>query len=307
MCPSRRTSWSWTCIPDETTAAQDGVLSPEQAAARPETRRRLRSGTWRSYGGVVVEHNGPLSTSQVAWVAVLRAGPGAVLAAAWAMREHGVRLDVPDRPQVVIPAVRSRPVLDDVDVRRSRLLGPDHVHPARQPPVLRLARATLDATSLCRRPDDVRALLCAPVQQRRLRVPELRDSLARLGPLPGRSLVLRTLDDLEVGAQSVHELRFARGLRRRRLPAPDHQATARRPDGKAYLDCWWEAFGLHVEIDGLAHLWVSNWLADLERSNELAIGRPATRLRFAGFQVLEREDLVYDQVRRALVAGGWRA
>jgi hypothetical protein len=291
---------------DEPAAAQAGVLSREQAARRPETRRRLRAGAWRSYGDVVVTHNGPLTAVQTAWVAVLRAGPGAVLGAAWAMREHGTRLEVPERPQVVIPAVRSRPVLEDVDVRRTRLLGPAHVHPARQPPVFRLARATLDATSLCRRPDDVRALLCAPVQQRRLRVAELRASLAQLGPLPGRSLVLRTLDDLELGAQSTHELRFGRGLRRRRLPLPDHQSCCRRPDGKTYLDCWWEAYRLHVEIDGLAHLWVSNWLADLERSNELAIGRTATRLRFAGFQVLEQEDLVYDQVRRALVAGGWR-
>lgn len=252
-------------------------------------------------------HNGPLTHEQAAWLAVLRAGPGAVLAAAWAMHEHGVRLDVPVRPQVVVPAVRSKPRLKDVDVRRSRLLGPSQVHPARQPPALRLARATLDATSLCHKPDDVRALLCAPVQQRRLRVADLRECLAQLGPLTGRSLVLRTLDEVELGAQSTHELRFNRGLRRRRLPMPDHQTCCRRRDGKAYLDCWWQSHRLHVEIDGLAHLWVSNWLADLERSNELEIGQPATRLRFAGFQVLEREELVYAQVERALAAGGWRA
>lgn len=260
---------------------------------------------WTSYGGVVVMHNGPLDERQRAWTAVLRAGPGAVLAGAWAMREHGVRLEVPDRPQVVVPARRSWPRMPDVDVRRSRLLGPEHVHPVRQPPVLRLARATLDATSLCRDPDDVRALLCAPVQQRRLRPAELRSCLAIVGPLTGRSLVLRTLDDLELGAQSTHELRFTRGLRRRRLPPPEHQRLCRRPGGKAYLDVWWERYRLHVEIDGLAHLRVSDWLADLARANELAIGGPATRLRFAGFQLLEQQDLVYDQVARALGAGGW--
>lgn len=295
-----------THLPDTTLAAQLGVLSVEEAAARTETRRRLRSGAWRSYGGVVVTHNGPLTQAQRGWVSVLRAGPGAVLAAAWAMREHGVTLDVPERPQVVVPARRSRPSVPDADVRRSRLLGPRHVHPVRQPPVLRLARATLDACSLCRVPDDVRALLCAPVQQRRLRVQDLRDALDLVGPLTGRSLVLRTLDDLQLGAQGVHELRFARGLRHRRLPRPDRQVMRRRPDGRAYLDCWWERYRVHVEIDGLAHLWVTNWLADLERANELEIGQPATRLRFAGFQLLEQEALVYDQVRRALVAGGWR-
>jgi very-short-patch-repair endonuclease len=301
---SRRTSLA-AAVADEERAAEHGVLSRDVAAALPETRRRLRSKAWKTYGTVVVTHNGPLDEMQRGWVAVLRAGPGAVLAAAWAMREHGVSLEVPDRPQVVVPAYRSWPRIPGVDIRRSRLLGPEHVHPVRQPPVFRLARATLDATSLCRRPDDVRALLCAPVQQRRLRVSELRDCVALLGPLTGRSVVLRTLDDLELGAQSVHELRFTRGLRRRHLPMPDHQRLCHRPGGKAYLDCWWERYRLHVEIDGLAHLWVSNWLADLARTNELAIGAPATRLRFAGFQLLEQEDQVFEQVVRALVAGGW--
>lgn len=273
---------------------------------RPETRRRLRAGVWVAYGSAVVTHNGPLTAQQESWIAVLRAGEGAVLAAAWAMREHGVTLDVPARPQVVVPAYRSSPYIPGVDVRRSRLMGTRHVHPARQPPTFRLARATLDAASLSRRPDDVRTLLCAPVQQRRLRVAELRSSLRSLGPLPGRALMLRTLDDLELGAQSSHELRFLQGLRRRGLPMASLQTMKQRPDGKAYLDAWWERYRLHVEIDGLAHLWVGNWLADLERSNELEIGSSARRLRFAGFQVLEREDMVLGQVERALVAGGWQ-
>lgn len=292
--------------PDATLAADAGVLSREEASKRPESRRRVRSGAWKAYGDVVVTHNGPLTEDQKAWVALLRAGPGAVLAAAWAMRAHGVQIEVPDRPQLVVPARRSRPFVPDADVRRSRLLGSVHVHPVRQPPALRLARATLDATSLCRVPDDVRALLCAPVQQRRLQVQSLRDSLALLGPLTGRSLVLATLDDLELGAQSIHELRFARGLRRRDLPPPERQTMGRRADGRSFLDCWWERYRLHVEIDGLAHLWMHNWLADLFRANELEIGTAATRLRFAGHQLLEREQLVFDQVERALFARGWR-
>jgi hypothetical protein len=302
--PSRRTPLG-SAVADEARAAEHGVLSREVAAADRATRRRLRSGVWRAYGSVVVTHNGPLEEVQRAWVAVLRAGPGAVLAAAWAMREHGVSVVVPERPQVVVPAVRSWPRIPDVDVRRSRLLGPEHVHPVRQPPVFRLARATLDATSLCRHPEDVRALLCAPVQQRRLRPRELRECLALLGPLD-------------------RSIRRPEDARRPRARCPEHPRAALRawpasaaapgtrppaplpaPGGKAYLDCWWERYRLHVEIDGLAHLWVTNWLADLARSNELAIGTPATRLRFAGFQLIEQEDEVFDQVRRALVAGGW--
>ena len=86
---------------------------------------------------------------------------------------------------------------------------------------------------------------------------------------------------------------------------PEHQVRCQRPGGMAYLDFWWERYRLHVEVDGLAHLWISNWLADLARTNDLVIGGQATRLRFAGFQLLEQEAVLFDQVTRALVAGGW--
>jgi len=286
-------------------AAELGVLSMEQAASRSECRRRLRAGAWVRYGDVVVTHNGQLTPEQTDWVALLRCGHGAVLAAASAMCWLGVQLPRPPWPQVVIPACRSAPRLPGVDVRRSRLLGPLEVHPVRQPPVLRLARATLDAASLARTPDDVRALLCLPVQQRRLRVPELRAALLRLGPHPGRALMLRTLDDLERGAQTVHEQRFSRLLRRAGLPEPERQVLRVGVDGRRYLDAEWEAYGVHVELDGLAHLWVSQWVEDLQRSNELEIGAPSRRLRFPGHLLFEDSDRVLDQLRRALVAGGW--
>lgn len=290
---------------DEDLALAQGVLSRERALQLPETRRRLRSGVWRSYGGVVVQHNGALSGQQAEWVAVLLAGPGAVLGAVSAMRAAGVRVDAPPRPQVVIPALRRAPRTDLFDVRRSRLLGVSEVHPARQPPVLRLARATLDATSLLRQPDEVRALLCVPVQQRLLRVPDLRAALMRLGPHPGRGLVLRTLDALESGAQTQHEVEFERLVRRGGLPAPDHQVMRVTPQGRRYLDALWERYGVHVEIDGLAHMWVTQWVADLARTNELEIGRAERRLRFPGHLLTEDAAGVLDQLTRALQAGGW--
>jgi hypothetical protein len=143
------------------------------------------------------------------------------------------------------------------------------------------------------------------VQQHKLRAGDLRSALANLGPLTGRALVLRSLDDLDLGAQTLHEIAFAQLLRRAGLPQPDRQVMAQRPDGKAYLDGWWDAYDLHGEIDGMPHMWVTNWGEDLLRSNDLEIEHSARRLRFAGFHVLERGELVVDQVRRALLAGGW--
>lgn len=292
-------------LPDLELAHACGVLDADEARRRPETRRRLRSGAWTAYGGVVVMHNGPLDEEQAEWVAVLRAGPGAVLAAASAMRRYAVWLEAPPRPQLIIPFLRTVPRFGGADVRRSRLLGRTEVHPTRQPPQLRLARATVDAASLTRRPDDVRALLCAPVQQRRLRAPDLRAAVLRVGPVSGRGLMLRTLDDLELGAQTVHEQRFTRALRRSALPQPDRQVLVQRIDGRYYLDCWWERWRLHVELDGLAHREVGSWVADTERANELEIVKDGRRLRIIGHVLLEKEPHVMDQVRRALEAGGW--
>ena len=301
--PIRR--WWSGPAPDLLLAEQIGVLAPEVAARHPETRRRLRSGSWTAYGDVVVMSNGELTRGQAEWMSLLRAGPGTVLAAASVMVGCGVRVAAPPRPQLIIAFGGSVPRFPDADVRRSRVLGPAEVHPSRQPPQLRLPRATIDAASLARRPDDVRALLCAPVQQRRLRVPDLRAAVMRLGPVSGRALMLRTCDDLELGAQSTHELRFTRGLRRARLPQPDRQVLMQRPDGRYYLDCWWERWRLHVEVDGLAHLWVSQWVADTDRANELEIDKDGRRLRIVGHLLWERPAHVMDQVRRALQRGGW--
>lgn len=291
---------------DDRAAEACGVLSQERVLLVPECRRRLRSGAWRSYAGVVVTHNGPLTPEQADWVAVLVAGEGAVLGAVSAMRAAGVRVEPPERPQVVVPALRRAPRSSVFDCRRSRLLGATEVHPLRQPPAFRTARATLDATSLLRRPDAVRALLCAPVQQRLVRVPDLRRALDRLGPHPGRGLLLRTLDALETGAQTAHEQEFRRLVHTGGLPAPDHQVLRSTPSGRRFLDADWDEYRVHVEIDGLAHMWVEQWVADLERSNELEICRWERRLRFPGHRLTEDPDGVLDQLRRALRAGGWR-
>lgn len=294
------------CSPDEDLAAASGVLAPARAAVEPHCAWRVRMGIWKSYAGVVVMHNGPLTPDQQAWVAVLACGHGAVLAASSALVASGVRVDRPPQPFVLVPFSRHVPHLADVVVRRSRVLGWEDVDPRRQPPRLRIARATIDTATLLRAPDDVRAVLCAPVQQRRAAPGELRDVIARLGPVTGRALMLRTLDELELGATGVHEQRFTRIVRRHDLPAPERQVLRQRRDRRAYLDAGWDEYSLHVEIDGLSHLAAAQWADDLDRSNELEIAKHERRLRFPGFLLIEHEQRVVDQLRRALEAGGWR-
>lgn len=293
-------------LPDLELAAAVGVLAPALAARETWLGSRLRARRWRRYGRVVVTHNGPLTSEQVTWVALLRSPRGAVLAAETAAVRRGLRWPVPARPQLLVPAAGPFPHLMGVDVRRSHVLGPLDVHPTAQPPQLRLPRAVVDAAVLSRRADDVRALLCAPVQQRLLHAGHLREAVHRLGPLRHRALVLRTLLDVENGAHSTREIAFGLLLRRAALPPPSRQVVRRHRDGRRYLDAVWERQGLHVEIDGLGHLLVVQWGADCDRTNELELGVDGSvtrRLRFPGYWLDERPEHVLEQVRRGLVLG----
>lgn len=292
--------------PDTGAAEEVGVLAPARAQARPELWRALRTGRWKRYGRVVVMHNGPLTQEQLLWVSVLRSPSGVVLGGLTAALRRGLQLPAPDRPELLVPAAGPLPHLQGVDVRRTRLLTAADVHPTAQPPQLRLPRAIVDRASRLARPDDVRALLCAGVQQRRVRPGDLREVVLRLGPVRHRGLLLRTLDDVEGGAHSVRELQFLRLLRRAGLPLPERQVLRRHAGGRHYLDAVWDHFALHVEIDGLGHLLVLSWSSDVDRSNELALtSRAEVRLRIPGFWLDERPAHVVDQVRRGLLRGGW--
>jgi hypothetical protein len=294
--------------PDVLLAAEIGVLAPSVAAGSPELRKMLRRGLWTRHGSVVVQHNGPLTSEQALWVAVLRAPAGAVLAGATAAVQRGLRWAEPEVPRLLVPAAGPLPHLTGVLARRTRVLGDADVHPTAQPPQLRLGRAVIDEATLARRSDDVRALLCAPVQQRRLRAKDLREVVLRLGPVRHRKLMLVTLDDVDGGAHSVRELQFTRELRRARLPMPTRQVVRRRAGGRYYLDAVWDDYALHVEVDGLGHLLVLAWGQDCDRSNELELGKGGERrLRIPGFWLDEKPGHAMDQVRRGLVLGGWTA
>lgn len=172
--------------PDIHLAAELGVLAPELATLQPELGRMLRAQRWKRYGSVVVMHNGPLTARQLLWVALLRSPRGVVLAGLTAAAHRGLRGHLPERPELLVPAAGPLPHLQGVDVARTRLLTAVDVHPSAQPPQLRLPRALIDRASRLERPDDVRAILCAGVQQRRglLRGGWVPDSLAEVAINP---------------------------------------------------------------------------------------------------------------------------
>lgn len=89
---------------------QAGVLTTAQVSgllSEGTVRGRIRSGRWRSIcRGVLLTGNGRLNRDQQLWVAVLAAGPGAMLAGVTAATEAGVRGLRREPLHVLVPAVR---------------------------------------------------------------------------------------------------------------------------------------------------------------------------------------------------------
>lgn len=296
---------------------QAGVVTYRQArdVLGPATvRGRVASGRWRrACRGVLVTHNGRLGRGEQLWVAVLAAGPGAVLAGATAAGEAGVHGLPTGQIHVLVPAgrmvtdLRNRLPIDmpGVRIHRTSVLPDAHLQAGR-PPRTTLARSVVDAAAWARTDDEARTVIAAACQQRRVTPQQIRSVLTELSRNRRRALVLETVGDVEGGAQALSELDFVRLCRRQRLPPPDLQERRFDAAGRRrYLDAYWRRWGLHVEVDGAHHLDARHWATDMLRQNEVWIAGDRI-LRFPAWLVRRRPAEVADQVRRALTAAGWQ-
>ncbi|GLY21384.1 hypothetical protein [Micromonospora sp. NBRC 101691] len=297
---------------------QSGVLTTAQAAgllSEGLVRSRIRTGRWRSIcRGVLLTGNGRLTRDQQLWVAVLVAGTGAVLAGATAATEAGVR-GLPREPlHVLVPAERraARTVLRrlpidmaPVRVHRTCVLPAEHLQVGR-PPRTTTARALVDAAGWARDEAQAQQVLAAGCQQRRVLPEELRKVMIALPRAPRRQLVRQTIEDIAGGAEALSELDFVRLCRRYSLPRPDLQRRRTDAAGRTrWLDAYWQAYRLHVEIDGAHHMDVHHWTADMRRQNDVWTAGDRI-LRFPAWLVRTRPAEVAADLRRALTAAGWR-
>ena len=98
-----------------------------------------------------------------------------------------------------------------------------------------------------------------------------------------------------LGADDVHP---ARRPPRTRLTRSLLDAAAWR----RWLDAYWEEARLVVEVDGLWHMEVAAWWADMRRDNDLTISGLRV-LRFPAFAVRDQPGMVAAQIRSALDGG----
>lgn len=295
---------------------QAGVLTTAQAVGllgRGIVRGHVRLGRWRAIcRGIVLTHNGRLDRAQQLWVAVLTAGPGAVLAGATAATEIGVRGLRCDHLQLLIPAARNRSTrlvglpsdMPNVRVYRTSVLPPEHRQVGR-PQRTTIARSVVDAAAWARTPDEARLVLAAACQQRLMTPGEAADVLALLPEVRRRALIRTTLADIDGGAEALSEIDFMALCARHRLPPPDLQVRRKDADGRSrYLDAYWKEWRLHAEVDGAHHMDARHWAADMQRQNQIWISGDRI-LRFPAALIRERPAEVVAQLRAALTAAGW--
>jgi hypothetical protein len=295
---------------------QSGVLTTAQAVdllGRGIVRGLIRRRVWRRIcRGIVLTNNGALTRDQQLWVAVLAAGPGAVLAGATAAAAGGVRGLRAEPLQVLVPAAR-RPSgrlpllpLDMIGVRvyRSTFLLPEH-HQVGRPPRTTIARSVVDGAAWARTSDEARVVLTAACQQRRVLPAEVAQVLAAMPKVRRRRLIRTTLADIEGGAHALSEIDFMALCRRFRLPRPDLQERREDADGRnRFLDAYWKQWRLHAEVDGAHHMDARQWAADMMRQNQVWIAGDRV-LRFPAWLVRADPSAVARQLHAALAAAGW--
>lgn len=235
--------------------------------------------------------------ASAAW-AVWEAGSGAVLDGSSALLLAGLQHFEEGLVHVTLPHGRHLTRLPGVRVRKSR-----HVTPARTGglPRVTVEAAVINAAQRAVSDRQAALLMVMPVQQGLTTGPRLLAELASRDRLHRRRFITLVLRDIADGAHALGELDFARLCRAHALPRPSRQEVRQRPNGRTYLDVWWESHRAGAEIDGAQHGWGLRAAEDSLRDNEMVIGGEAV-LRIPVLLLRTDAARVMDQVARFLVS-----
>jgi hypothetical protein len=269
-------------------------------------RHRVESGRWqRLHRGIFLANSGRLSPTQRLWLAVLAAGPGAVLAGPSATAEYGLH-PAPPAVHVLVPAGRhpSR-APTRVIIHQSAVLPPGDIHRLALPPRTMPARSVVDAACWAASDESARAVVASGFQRGLVTLAEIAAVLDRLPRARRRGLIMEAANDASGGSHSLAELDYLRHNRAYGLPEPQRQAVRRDARGRRrYLDVRYGEWRVCVEIDGAQHQDPAASWADMRRQNDIWIAGDRV-LRFPAWLVRRHPAEVFAQVCTALSAAGW--
>lgn len=266
----------------------------------------MRAERWRRHGRQTIAlHTGELDADAMLWHAVIEAGRRAALDGVSALVAAGLKGFTLPAVRVSVPRGARVVKIEGLDIRQTRRLRRSDVVGAGIPRVRPSIAAVRGALWL---PTDRAAatLLAMVVQQRLTSAEAIGQALLDVRRDRRRRFLETIVLDLIGGAESLGELDFAGMARRRGLPEPDRQVVRRGRDGRLYLDVFWDAYAVVVEIDGIHHAFAENLVNDALRQNSVSLQR-ATVLRLPLLGLRVAEAAFFEQITTALAAGGWGA
>jgi Transcriptional regulator, AbiEi antitoxin len=234
--------------------------------------RRSKSGAWqRLHRGTYATFTGEPSRDALLWAALLRAGPGAVLSNETAAEVHRLTDKPAPKIHITVPASHDpgrRAPIRGVVIHRSRNVASEPLPPW-QLPRTPIAETVLDLIESAATTDDAFAWLTQAIGRDLANAGMLTAALATRKRMRRRSWLAEALADVADGVMSPIELRYVRDVERAHgLPPAKRQARRDLDGGVRYLDNFYEAFQLCVEIDGrLSHPPEQKW-RDADRDSD---------------------------------------
>lgn len=255
---------------------QSRIVSHRQAVrlgvSRTAVVRRAKSGAWqRLHRGTYATFTGVPSRDAILWAALLRAGPGAVLSHETAAEIHRL-IDKPSaKVHITVPASHDparRSPIRGVTIHRSRNVASEPLPPW-QLPRTPIAETVLDLIESAKTNDDAFAWLARAVGRDFVSPAMLREALGTRKRMRRRPWLLEALTDVADGVMSPIEQRYVRDVERvHGLPTARRQVRRELDGGVRFLDNFYEAFKLCVEIDGrLTHPPEQKW-RDADRDSD---------------------------------------
>lgn len=296
---------------DDLLALQSGVVArrqlTERGAAPHDIERMLRRRELvRVHDGVFIDHTGPPSWLQRAWIGVLIAWPAALARESALRAADGPGRGGSDDGLVHVAVDRHRRVLLPPGYRLHRLSAlDDRVVWNASPPRVRVEEALIDLA--CAAHDDFAAIavLADAVQARRTVPIRLRDCLDARLRAPRRDFLRAVLTDLHLGAWSVLEQGYLTLVERPHGLPVAHRQLRDSVRGPVYRDVAYADYGVLVEVDG--RLWHDNPRQrdlDLDRDLDAAASGLVT-VRVGWGQVHGRPCETAVRIAELLNARGW--
>jgi len=294
---------------------QSRIVGRRQAVRYGVTRaavgRRIRSGAWqRLHRGTYATFSGVPPREARLWAAVVRAGSGAVLSYETAAEVHRLVDQPSSKIHITVPISHDparRGPIRGVIIHRSRNLASEHLPPW-QLPRTPIEETVLDLVESAKTTDDAFAWLTRAIGRGLVNPAMLRDALAARKRMRRRRWLVEALADVADGVMSPIELRYVRDVERAHgLPHARRQARRELDGGVRYLDNFYEAFRLCVEIDGrLTHPPEQKW-RDADRDSDNLFRDDVQTIRLGLRHVTSGRCAQAAKLARLFIRRGWDA